>query len=279
MKIHNSKLLKEPLNKSWMNSLSPESPIAALASICNRITITSTYRLALEDSESQSVSPRLVQRLLNKRLTVFSMVVLVVMTSVLFQPVIAESSTEAMNTAIESPVILLERTSAQVIKILRDDHELLINEPGRIYKIIDDYILPHLDDVTMAKLALGKNWRKATKQQKLAFVDEFRNLLVRTYSKALIEYKDNEIKYFPVKLATDTYKTSVKAEIIQPGGPPIPMAYRMRLKNNAWKVYDIKIDGISLVTSYRGTFTQEIRKSGMEGLLKYLRDKNSKLNT
>jgi len=219
-------------------------------------------------------------KLLNKRLTVFSIAVLVVITSVLFQPVIAESSTEVMDDpAIESPVVLLERTSAQVIKILRDEHELLKNEPARIYKIIDDYILPHLDDVTMAKLALGKNWRKATKQQKLAFVDEFRNLLVRTYSKSLLEYKDNEIKYFPIKLAADTFKTSVKAEITQPGGPSIPMSYRMRLKNNAWKVYDIKIDGISLVTSYRGTFAQEIRKSGIKGLLKYLRDKNSKLNT
>ena len=216
---------------------------------------------------------------LNHALTLFSMVVLVLVASVLFKPVIAEPSTEAMEPAVESPVILLERTSAQVIKILRDDHELLKNEPERIYKIIDDYILPHLDEVTMAKLALGKNWKKATKQQKRAFVDEFKNLLVRTYSKSLIEYKDNEIRYFPVKLAPGTYKTSIRAEITQPGGPPIPMAYRMRLKNNAWKVYDIKIDGISLVTSYRGTFTQEIRKSGMEGLLKYLRDKNSKLNT
>jgi len=215
----------------------------------------------------------------NNVLTVFTMAVLVIITGVLFQPATAESATESNGSAIESPVILLERTSAQVIKILRDDHELLKSEPGRIYKIIDDYILPHLDNVTMAKLALGKNWRKATKKQKLAFVDEFKNLLVRTYSKSLIEYKDNEIKYFPIKLEVDTRKTSVKAEITQPGGPPIPMAYRMRLKNNAWKVYDIKIDGISLVTSYRGTFTQEIRKSGIEGLLKYLRDKNSKLTT
>ena len=211
--------------------------------------------------------------------TVFSIVVSVIIASVLFQPVIAESSTVAEESVIESPVILLERTSDQVIKILRDDHELLVNEPDRIYKIIDDYILPHLDEVTMAKLALGKNWKKATKQQKREFVNEFKKLLVRTYSKSLIEYKDNDIKYFPIKLAADTFKTQIKAEITQPGGPPIPMAYRMRLKNKTWKVYDIKIDGISLVTSYRGTFTQEIRKSGIDGLLKYLRDKNSKLST
>ena len=179
----------------------------------------------------------------------------------------------------ESPVALLERTSQQVIKILQDDHELLQKEPDRVYAIIDEYILPHLDDVTMAKLALGKNWKKATKEQKIAFVVEFRNLLVRTYSKSLLEFSDQEINFFPLKLAADTYKTSVKAEVIQPGGPSIPMAYRVRIKNNAWKVYDIKIDGISLVTSYRGTFTQEIRKSGMDGLLKYMRDKNIKLAT
>ncbi len=174
----------------------------------------------------------------------------------------------------ESPVQLLERTSQQVIDVLRKDRDLLQSEPDRIYKIVDQYILPHLDDVTMAKLALGKNWRKASKEQKIKFVDEFRNLLVRTYSKSLTEFKDQEIKFFPLKLAADAHKTSVKAEVIQPGGPSIPLAYRMRVKNNAWKVYDIKVDGISLVTSYRGTFTQEIRKSGIDGLIKYLRGKN-----
>jgi phospholipid transport system substrate-binding protein len=181
--------------------------------------------------------------------------------------------------AVESPVELLERTSQQVIQILRDDKELLEREPERVYKIVDDYILPHLDDVTMAKLALGKNWRKATKKQKIAFVKEFRNLLVRTYSKSLIEFSDLTINYFPLKLPADAKKTSVKAEVIQPGGPSIPLVYRMRLKNNAWMVYDVKIDGISLVTSYRGTFTQEIRKSGIDGLLKYMAEKNNKLAT
>jgi len=184
---------------------------------------------------------------------------------------------EAATGEIESPVALLERTSGEVLKILREDHERLVSEPALVYKIIDDYILPHLDDVTMAKLALGKNWRKATKKQKLEFIKEFRNLLIRTYSKSLVEFKDQTINYFPLKLAADTHKIMVKAEVLQPGGPSIPMAYRMRIKNNAWKVYDIKIDGISLVTSYRGTFTQEIRKSGIDGLLAYLRDKNKKL--
>jgi len=179
---------------------------------------------------------------------------------------------------LESPVALLERTSMQVIQILKDDNELLKKEPERVYKIIDEYILPLLDDVTMAKLALGKNWKNASKEQKIMFVGEFKNLLVRTYSKSLIEFKDQSINYFPLNLPADAQKTSVKAEVIQPGGPSIPISYRVRLKNNSWKVYDISIDGVSLVTSYRGTFTQEVRKSGIDGLLEYLRDKNSELS-
>ena len=198
-------------------------------------------------------------------------------TVLLFVSTIGSQAIAVANQEVESPVALLERTSMEVIDILRRDHDLLVKEPARVYKLIDDYILPHLDDVTMAKLALGKNWRKASKEQKLAFIKEFRNLLVRTYSKSLLEFSDQTIKFFPLKLAADVRKTSVKAEVIQPGGPSIPLAYRVRLKNNAWKVYDIKVDGISLVTSYRGTFTQEIRKSGIDGLLNYLRDKNKKL--
>ena len=177
----------------------------------------------------------------------------------------------------ESPVELLKRTSDQVIQILVNEKDSFKQNPDRIYQVVDEYILPHLDDVTMAKLAMGKNWRKASKLQKRQFVDAFRNLLVRTYSKSLLEFKDQRIRYFPVDLADGASKTSVKAEVVQPGGPPIPLAYRMRVKDHAWKVYDIKVDGISLVTSYRGTFTQEIRKHGIDGLLKYLQEKNSKI--
>jgi phospholipid transport system substrate-binding protein len=217
-------------------------------------------------------------KVLNKILVSFILLLSASM-SLLSGSVYAETGGGSAATEIEPPVALLERTSTEVIRILRDDHELLKKEPERVYKIIDDYILPHLDQVTMAKLALGKNWRKATKEQKREFVSAFRDLLIRTYSKSLLEFKDQEIRYFPANLAAGENKTSVKAEVIQPGGPSIPIAYRMRVKNNAWKVYDIKIDGISLVTSYRGTFTQEIRKSGIDGLLEYMRDKNIKIST
>lgn len=179
---------------------------------------------------------------------------------------------------IESPVDLLERESNKVLKLLRDDRENLQNNPDKIYQIVDDYILPHLDEVTMAKLALGKNWKMATNEQKRSFVDEFRNLLVRTYSKSLIEFRDQTIRYIPQTVPPTATKASVKAEVIQPGGPAIPLAYSVRVKDDTWKVYDIQVDGVSLVTSYRGTFTQEVRKSGIDGLLQYLRDKNRDLS-
>ncbi len=192
---------------------------------------------------------------------------------------IAVLSTASVFAAIvEPPVKLLKDISNQVIKILVDDSAQLKADPAKVYEIVNNYILPHLDNITMAKLALGKNWRKASRAQKLAFIDEFCVLLVRTYSKSLLAFKNQRIIFSPVKLRRNAKIISVRAEVIQPGGPPIPLTYRMHLKNNAWKVYDISVDGISLVTTYRGTFTQEVRKSGINGLLKYLREKNSKLN-
>lgn len=177
--------------------------------------------------------------------------------------------------SLESPSEMLKRTSDDVIKVLKEKRVMLEKEPDLVYQIVDQYILPHLDDVSMAKLALGKNWRIASNEQKIAFVDEFRSLLVRTYSKSLQEFSDQTINFFPVDVAPGEDRAVVKSEVVQNGGPTIPVSYRMRIKDNSWKVYDISIDGVSLVTSYRGTFTQEVRKSGLDGLLLLLRDKNA----
>ena len=177
----------------------------------------------------------------------------------------------------ESPSEVLERSTMQVIDILENDLELLRAEPDRVYKIVDEYILPYLDEVTMAKLALGKNWRKASKKQKREFVIAFRDLLIRTYAKSLLEFGGQRFNFTPTHVAADVVKTTVKAEVLQPNGPSVPLVYRMRVKKDTWKIYDIKVGGISLVTSYRGTFTQEVRKSGLDGLLSYMQDNNTKL--
>ena len=177
------------------------------------------------------------------------------------------------------PHEMLKQTSDEVIAVLKDRKDELKDDPQLVYDLVHEYILPHLDEVTIAKLALGKNWRKASREQKIEFINEFRDLLIRTYGKSLSEFSDQTINYFPVRRADGEDKVVVKSEVLQSGGPSIPVSYRMRIKDNEWKVYDLSIDGVSLVTSYRGTFAQEIRKGGMEGLLKLLKDKNSKIET
>ena len=174
-----------------------------------------------------------------------------------------------------APDVMLKQTSDVVIAVIKQKREQLKDDPELVYELVQEYILPHLDEVTIAKLALGKNWRDASREQKIEFINEFRSLLIRTYGKSLSEFSDQEINYFPVKMEAGEEKVVVKSEVLQPGGPAIPVSYRMRIKDDAWKVYDLSIDGVSLVTSYRGTFDQEVRKGGIEGLLKYLKDKNT----
>lgn len=174
-----------------------------------------------------------------------------------------------------APDVMLKQTSDEVIAVIKQKREQLKEDPELVYELVNEYILPHLDEVTIAKLAMGKNWRTASREQKIEFINEFRNLLIRTYGKSLSEFSDQEINYFPVKMKQGDKKVVVKSEVLQPGGPSIPVSYRLRIKDEAWKVYDLSIDGVSLVTSYRGTFDQEVRKGGIEGLLKYLKDKNT----
>ena len=188
-------------------------------------------------------------------------------------------STALAAAEIVAPDVMLKQTSDEVIAVIREKREQLKEDPTLVYDLVHEYILPHLDEVTIAKLALGKNWRDASREQKVEFINEFRNLLIRTYGKSLSEFSDQEITYFPVNIKEGEQKVVVKSEVLQPGGPSIPVSYRMRIKDDQWKVYDLSIDGVSLVTSYRGTFDQEVRKGGIDGLLKYLKDKNDKKAT
>jgi phospholipid transport system substrate-binding protein len=138
-------------------------------------------------------------------------------------------------------------------------------------------ILPHFNFTRMTRLAMGKNWSKASPQQKKKLEEEFRTLLVRTYYKALAVYSDHTIKVSPVKNIEGKSDATVKTEIIQSHGQPVSIDYSMEKINSAWKVYDITVAGISLVINYRGTFNSKIRSGGVEGLLKALNKKNRML--
>jgi phospholipid transport system substrate-binding protein len=121
---------------------------------------------------------------------------------------------------------------------------------------------------------LGRNWKTASKEQQTQFVNEFRTLLVRTYSSALAKYRNQTINYKPMRAGAGDTDVTVKTEIVQPGGPPVLVDYSLHKEDDGWKVYDVVIEGVSLVTNYRGQFANEIKQGGMEGLIQKLADKN-----
>lgn len=174
------------------------------------------------------------------------------------------------------PDELIKQTSEKVLSALDLNKEKYESKPEELFKLVNDIILPHLDFKAMSKLALGKNWRKANDDQQLRFTDAFKSMLIRTYSKSLTEYAGQEIKFLPYHPPAEGKRTTkVKTVIDQGAGPEIPITYSLRIKNDIWKVYDIKIDGISLVTNYRNSFASDIRKVGIDGLIEKLLAKSN----
>ncbi|VAW59861.1 Phospholipid ABC transporter shuttle protein MlaC [hydrothermal vent metagenome] len=174
------------------------------------------------------------------------------------------------------PDELIKQTSEKVLSALEENKEKYKDHPEEIFKLVNDIILPHLDFRAMSKLALGKNWRKANKDQQGRFVEAFKTMLIRTYSKSLTEYAGQEIQFLPYRPPAEGKRTTkVKTVIDQGTGPDIPIIYSLRIKDDIWKVYDIKIDGISLVTNYRNSFASDIRKVGIDGLIEQLQAKSA----
>jgi phospholipid transport system substrate-binding protein len=179
-------------------------------------------------------------------------------------------------TAAQSPLDLVRETSEEVLSKLRADKEKLQKDPALLYGLIQDYVLPHFDFQRMSRLVLGKYWRQASPDQRERFTDQFRTLLVRTYGTALLQYTDQTVKYLPLRAPPDATDVTVDTEVVQPSGPPIPVQYSLVLEGEEWKVYDVTIDGVSLVINYRGSFGDQIRKQGLDALIQKLAEKNKK---
>ena len=187
--------------------------------------------------------------------------------------------TASVSAASIGPEELIKQTSAKVLDTLEKNKVLYDQEPDKIYQLVDDIILPHLDFKAMSQLALGKHWRDASEEQKDAFTEVFKTMLIRTYSKSLTEYTGQTVEYLPFRAQDDDKVVTVKTQIKQDSGPSIPIDYRLRLKDDIWKVFDIKIDGISLVTNYRNSFAADIREVGINGLIQRMNDKYKKTST
>lgn len=179
-----------------------------------------------------------------------------------------------MAVAAEGPDELVKRTADDVLAVVKSDKDIQAGNQDKIFKLAEEKILPNFNFDKVSRLVLGKNWTKATPEQKTAFQNEFKTLLLRTYATALSKYKNQVIEYKPLRLAEGTTSATVKTSIVQQGGQPIAVDYSLEKGADAWKVYDIVIEGVSLVTNYRSQFAQEIRQNGLDSLIKKLAEKN-----
>jgi len=177
--------------------------------------------------------------------------------------------------AAPDPQEMIKSVAGQTIERISKDKEKIKADPLYINKLIDELILPHFDFERMSRWVLGKYWRRATPDQQQRFIKEFKNLLIRTYASSLLEYSDQKINYLPFRNESTDTDVTVRSEIAQPGGFPIPITYKLYKTNNDWLVYDVLIDDVSLVSNYRSSFSKEIRAKGMDALIKKLAEKNS----
>ena len=176
----------------------------------------------------------------------------------------------------EAPDALVRRSTNEILAAIKADKDLQAGNQQRIEKLAEEKVLPYFNFARMTQLSVGRNWRDASDSQKKSLTDEFRKLLVRTYSTSLTQYRDQTIEVKPMKIAAAETEVVVKTQVNQPGGQPIPIDYSVEKTGDGWKVYDVLIDGVSLVTNYRSSFNTEIQKSGIDGLIKSLVDRNAK---
>ena len=176
------------------------------------------------------------------------------------------------------PDELVRKTADDVISIIKQDKDIQAGDTNKIYKLAEEKIIPNFDFERISRLVLGKAWRTATDDQKTQFKYEFKNLLLRTYAVALSKYKDQKIEYKPLRMKPTDEIVTVKTEIIQSGAQPIDVDYALAKQDNGWLVIDIIIEGVSLVTNYRSQFASEIKRNGMDSLIKELANKNKTNN-
>jgi phospholipid transport system substrate-binding protein len=177
----------------------------------------------------------------------------------------------------QSPDGLVKNVTQDVLAIVKQDRDIQAGNTKKTVTLVEEKVLPHFNFTRMTALAMGVNWRKATPEQQKQLVDEFRTLLVRTYSTALSSYRNQTIDFKPLRAQPGDTDVMVRSEVRQSGTEPVTIDYSMEKTASGWKVYDVVVGGVSLVTTYRDTFANEVRSSGIDGLLKSLTDKNRQL--
>ncbi|MCG6886614.1 MAG: ABC transporter substrate-binding protein [Proteobacteria bacterium] len=173
------------------------------------------------------------------------------------------------------PQQLVEQTSNEILTRLRQDRPALEKDPAKINALLEDIVLPHFDFVRISAWTLGKYWRTASQAQKLRFIQAFRTLLVRTYGVALLNYTDNKISYLPLRDDPASVDVTVRTEVLGKGRYPVAVNYRLYKLQGEWKVYDVSIDGISLVANFRASYAGEIKQDGLDALISRIEQHNA----
>ena len=177
----------------------------------------------------------------------------------------------------ESPDAMIKKVTDDVLSIVRQDKDIQSGNAKKAIELVEAKVLPNFNFQHMTALAMGRDWNKATPEQKKQLSEEFKTLLVRTYSNALTGYKDQTVRYKPTKMQSGDTEVMVRTEIVQSGSKPIALDYSLEKQADGWKVFDVVVAGVSLVTNYRDTFAQEVRANGIDGLLHMLSTKNKQL--
>ena len=180
--------------------------------------------------------------------------------------------------AMEAPDALIKRISKEVLDAAKTNKELKKGNQKQIYAFVEKNIFPYVDFQRMTALAAGRYWRQATPEQKTQLTNEFRDLLVHTYSNAITKVDNQKVEFKPFRTSPNATEAVVQTRIIQPrGGEPIELSYRLSKTADGWKIYDINVLGAWLVETYKGTFASEISRGGIDGLIRTLAQKNKQL--
>lgn len=188
-------------------------------------------------------------------------------------PAFASSHDAARSSKTTPPDEVIKRTAEAVLGTIRNNKDKFRNNPGAVYKLVQQDMAPHFDFNYAARLVLGRNWRSASSRQRQEFIDTFERYLVNSYANNLVKYSDSKVKVEPFRGSPDDQRASIRTEVTPPSGKPIQVDYSMVHTKDGWKVFDVSGEGVSYVMSYRNTFNNEIRQTGLDALIQRLQKK------
>lgn len=195
----------------------------------------------------------------------------------LFLAFAASAAFSASSAQAEAPDVLIKRISQEILELAKTDKRIQAGDQERIMDVVQTKVIPYVNFQRMTSMAAGRFWREATPEQQASLTKEFRTLLIYTYSGAISQVRNQKIEYKPIRGNPDDDEVEVRTMVLQPRGEPIQLNYRLEKTPAGWKIFDVNILGAWLVETYKGSFSSEIGKGGIDGLIKVLIERNKRL--